>query len=348
MYLSLMDHLDIYNKFLDKKIFSIKDPVDLDDVAPKVKVKFKIIGTKDYIVVGDPIDHLLYEITVFTSGYSDKIFSWVMGDKNVIYPTTTSNELRGFRQKCDVVLKDFLSYLGNQKPVMCKKIERIPESEINESIIMESKHDKLVSNISDEIMGELEKFNSSKLKEIQIDLPYEGYYETPDFHGEVTDFYVELYFFKTKSSFYKIDADAPGSIEDDYIRVAIYYNPDLFLEQFSEIENNLIYTLRHEYEHLLQVITNYEKVEYKSDHKYKVDSLKTLMKKREIDPQVRGYFLQSKREKLPYDVVIKNHLSKLESNRQINFLSPLRKEILIKTLIDHAKKLKLPITVSKR
>ena len=122
MYLSLMNQLEIYNKFLDQKVFLVKDPVDLDDAVPKVKVKFKITGTKDYIVVGDSKEHLLYETIVFTSGFSDKIFDWVMGGKDEIYPTTTSNELRGFRQKCDIILKDFLSYLGNEKHVMCTKI----------------------------------------------------------------------------------------------------------------------------------------------------------------------------------------------------------------------------------
>ena len=243
MYLSLMNQLEIYNKFLDQKIFSIKDPVDLDDAIPKVKVKFKITGTKDYIVVGETKEHLLYETIVFTSGFSDKIFGWVMGEKDEIYPTTTSNELRGFRQKCDTVLKDFLRYLGNERPVMCTKIIKMSESNINENIIVESKHDKLVSNIVGEIMLELESFNSSSNKETQIDLPGDGYYETPDYYGDVTDFFIELYIFKTKGEKYKIDADAPGSLDDDYIRVAIYYNPDLLDEQFSEIKNNLIYNV---------------------------------------------------------------------------------------------------------
>lgn len=350
MYLSLMSSIKLYNKFLEKKVFTVENPLYLDDIVDSVtnvKATFKIVGTKKYIVLGDNKDHLLYEITIYASGFAHKIISWMMGENSVIYPTTFSSELRGLIQRCNIILEKFLSYFGNDLPLMCVKVTNSSESNLTENLIVESDHDKLVLNIVDDINEELSNFVRSNRKEYQVDLPNDGdYYQTPDFYGEVIDFYVELYLFKTKSNSYKIDADAPGSIDDDYVRVAIYFNPDNFESQQSEIKYNLLYTLRHEYEHLLQVMTDYENIEYKSDRKYRKDSLSTLMKRKEIEPQVRGYYLQSKKEKVPYDTIIKNHLNKLEKNKQIKFLSPLRKDILIKTLIDHAKKLNLPIKLS--
>ena len=350
MYLSLMSSIKLYNKFLEKKIFTVENPLHLDDIVDSVKnvkVTFEVVGTKNYIVSGNNKDHLLYEVTIFASGFAHKIISWMMGENNVIYPTTFSSELRGFILKCDTILEKFLSYFGNDTPVMCVKIINSPEVNLTENLIKESDHDELVLTIVNDINEELNNFVSSNSKEYQVDLPSDGdYYQTPDFYGEVSDFYIELYLFKTKSHSYKIDADAPGSMDDDYVRVAIYLNPDNFESQQSEIKYNLLYTLRHEYEHLLQVMTDYGNIEYKSDKKYRKDSLSTLMKIKEIEPQVRGYYLQSKKEKIPYDTTIKNHLNKLEKNKQIKFLSPLRKEILIKTLIDHAKKLNLPIKLS--
>jgi hypothetical protein len=74
--------------------------------------------------------------------------------------------------------------------------------------------------------------------------------------------------------------------------------------------------------------------------------LKTLLKRQEIEPQLRGYFLQSKKERKPFDTVIKNHLDKLEKNGQINFLGPERKQIVVDVLVNYAKEIKLPIKIS--
>jgi hypothetical protein len=190
-------------------------------------------------------------------------------------------------------------------------------------------------------------FSNSELEEAQIDLPDEGeYYYTPFIFGETFPFYIELYLFKTDSENYKIDGDAPGDFEDDNIRIGLYFNPSLLKTQIQQIKNNLIYTVRHEYEHLLQVISDYENINYPKKHQYKKDSLRTLLKRQEIEPQLRGYYLQSKKEKKPFDLVIKNHLDSLERNGQINFLGPERKDIVVKILVDYAKDLKLPVKLS--
>lgn len=210
------------------------------------------------------------------------------------------------------------------------------------------KHDLLVRNIANEIISQIKKFDKIEKKKIDLDLPEnDEYYSTPKIFGEKFDFYIKLYLFKTNSDQYKIDADAPADLEENDIRVIVYYNPKNFIRQQNEIKNNLIYTLRHEYEHFIQVVTDYESVTYPKTHKYKFDSLKNLLKKREIEPQVRGYFLQSQVEKKPMDLVIKDHLAKLEKNKQIEFLGPERKEIVISTLINYARALNLPVKTSK-
>jgi hypothetical protein len=214
-------------------------------------------------------------------------------------------------------------------------------------IISESKHDTLVNYIVKDILGQVKLFSNSEIEEAQIDLPDEGeYYYTPFIFGETFPFYIELYLFKTDSENYKIDGDAPGDFEDDNIRIGLYFNPSLLKTQIQQIKNNLIYTVRHEYEHLLQVISDYENINYPKKHQYKKDSLRTLLKRQEIEPQLRGYYLQSKKEKKPFDLVIKNHLDSLERNGQINFLGPERKDIVVKILVDYAKDLKLPVKLS--
>ena len=211
----------------------------------------------------------------------------------------------------------------------------------------ESKHDSTVMTVVKDILQQLKYFNNSEYEEAQIDLPDEGeYYYTPLFYGETHSFYVELTLIKTNEDSYKIDGDSPGDIEDNDIRIAIYYNPKKLREQVFEIKNNLVYTVRHEYEHFLQTLTDYERVTYPVKHNYRKDSLSTLTKQREIEPQVKGYYLQSKKEKKPFDSVVYDHLDKLEKNKQVNFLSQDRKDIIVNILIGYAKKLKLPIKLS--
>lgn len=342
-----MNSIELYNKYLDKKTFEIKNP--MGDTLPgyPAKVNFKIVGAKNYITGGNNIEFLIYEITILPSGALNRFVNMLLRHEKVKIITTTTDELYTLRMKCNEVLQDFLSLLGEDRPAMCVLVKNEYDKTMNESVINESKHDTLVSDITKTILQQLKLFNNSDEKEVQIDLPDEGeYYYTPFFHGETHSFYIELYLFKTNLPYYKIDADAPGDIEDNDIRVGIYYNPKLLKTQIVEIKNNLIYTLRHEYEHLLQVISEYERVSYPNKHKYKKDSLSNLLKQQEIEPQIRGYYLQSKKEKKPFDLVVSDHLDKLERNDQIRFLNPERKKIVIDILIDYAKKMNLPIKLS--
>lgn len=339
-----MKDIELYNKYLEKKIFEIENPMGSHLPGLPAKIKMKIVGTHNYITVGEETEYLTYKMKILPSGQLNSLINMMMGGKTHKVITTTTTDFYPLRMESIIQLKDFLSLLGEERPVICIGIENTYNKNMNESLLKESKHDTLVTDIVKDILSQLKLFNNSELEEAQIDLPDEGeYYYTPFFHGETHSFYVELYLFKTNLQHYKIDADAPGEIEDDDIRVGIYYNPELLKIQIGEIKNNLIYTLRHEYEHLLQVISDNERVTYPGKHKYKKDSLSTLLKQQEIEPQIRGYYLQSKKEKKPFVQVISNHLDKLQKNNQINFLSPDRKQIVIDILVDYAKKLKLPI-----
>ena len=343
----MMDDISVYNKFLSRKIFSIHEPFGDHLSTPNAIVKMKINGAKILTYLGESVEYLTYKITIEPSGVVNRLFYFINRERNNLTLSTSSTEFYILQMKCSQKLKRYLSSMGEDRPVTCVEIENIYEGAINESLLKESKHDSLVSTITKDVLGQLKLFNNSDLSEAQIDLPDEvDYYQTPIFHNEVHDFFIELYLFKTSDENYKIVGDAPGSIEDDYIRIGIYYNPEKLKSQIKEIRNNLIYTIRHEYEHLLQVLTDYDRVTYPKKHNYKGDSLTTLLKRKEIEPQVRGYYLQSKKESKPFDLVISDHLDKLEKNKQISFLSPKRKKIVIDILIDYAIKLGLPIKTS--
>ena len=343
-----MNDIDVYNRFLARKTFSIPEPFGDYLPTPNAFVKMEILGTKNLITQGERTEHLTYKIIIEPSGVVNRLFYFINFERNHLTLSTSSTEFYTLQMKCNERLRRYLSFMGDQRPVICVEIENMYEGAINENLLKESKHDSLVSNISRDVMDQLKLFNNSESSEAQIDLPDEGdYYQTPTFHNEVHDFYIELYLFKTNEENYKIVGDAPGSLDDDYIRIGIYYNPEKLKSQIREIRNNLIYTIRHEYEHLLQVLTDYDRVTYPKKHSYKGDSLTTLLKRKEIEPQVRGYYLQSKKESKPFDVVVSDHLDKLEKNKQITFLTPKRKKIVIDILVNYANKLGLPIKTTK-
>lgn len=341
-----MNEISFYNKFLKDEVFEIPSPF-VDMIVP-AKVKFRFIGTREYISIGEKKEHLLYKITLLPTGLVNRYVNLILrGQKRHIIHTHDTSFHR-LINNCDRILeKEFLAAMGDERPVMCVELQNIYEDNMNKSIIYESKHDTLVTDIVKDILLQLKLFTNSKEIEGKVDLPEEGeYYQTPFIQGESFPFYVELYLFKEDRDEYKIDADAPIDLDDDNITIVIYYNPKKLKSQINDIKNNLFYTLRHEYEHVLQTINDYSNVTYPKTHKYKKDSLRTLLKRQEIEPQMRGYFLQSKKEKKPFDVVVKNHLDKLEKNGQINFLGPERKQIVVDVLVDYAKSINLPIKLA--
>ena len=206
------------------------------------------------------------------------------------------------------------------------------------------KHKGIISKITREIIFELKQFMESDGEDTMvIDLPNSDDYFTKKIYGVVSDFIIELYLFKTNDNNYMIIGDAPGDISDDNIRIGIYVNPQNYKRNLTQIYFNLIYTIRHEFEHLCQVISGDTRNIYKSKKKYRGDSLSTLMKECELEPQTLGYHLQSKKENKPFDEIVQNHLLKLENNQQITFKNETRKQILINEIKYCAKLLNLKL-----
>jgi hypothetical protein len=208
------------------------------------------------------------------------------------------------------------------------------------------KHKGIVSTVVREIIEQFKLYMESDETDcLMIDLPDETEFFDCNCYGLKNSFFIELVLNKWDEPSYKIDADAPAIIDEDNILIGITANPNTYKTQLSEIYFNLIYTFRHEFEHYLQVISDYNRVnkDCYTISKYSGDSLKTLLKPQEIEPQVLGYHLQSKKENNPFIEVVNIHLNKLINNNQITFKSDKSKEILISTLLTHAQTLKLKI-----
>lgn len=207
-------------------------------------------------------------------------------------------------------------------------------------------HKGITSSIVRDIVTQLKLYMESDITDdVVIDLPDNDDLFSIKSYGNIQYFTVELFLFKTNEENYKIIGDAPGDDDEDNIRIGIYANPKNYKSKLSEIYFNLIYTFRHEFEHLLQVISGYNRINKiyydKNFKKYRGDSLATLLKPQEIEPQILGYHLQSKKENKSFEDVISQHLDKLLANGQITFKSRNRRDILINQLKESAKLHKL-------
>lgn len=208
------------------------------------------------------------------------------------------------------------------------------------------KHKGIVSKVVREIIEQVKMYmESNETDSIMISLPDDNEYYDFNSYGLNNSFYIELVMNKWDEQSYKIDADAPAVIDEDDILIAITANPNTYKSQLSEIYFNLIYTFRHEFEHYLQVISDYNRINKYcyTIPKYRGDSLATLLKPQEIEPQVLGYHLQSKKENKPFIDVVIEHINKLEKNGQVKFKEEKRKQIHLNTLLVHAKKLSIRI-----
>ena len=203
-------------------------------------------------------------------------------------------------------------------------------------ILIEGKYDSITSNVVRDIMDEVIDFIDSDEMEEDIEFPE---YETPKYLGKINEFVVELYLRKQRRKNYKIDADAPGDLSENNIRIIIYLPKEGGKELLNELYYNLIYTFRHEFEHWLQVISDYSRVT--ADEPTNLDS--TLFKRYEIEPQIMGYYLQSKKQKKPCEDDVREHLKKLVKNRQHKFKNKEEMEELISLLVSKGRQMKLKI-----
>jgi hypothetical protein len=76
-----MKDIEIYNKYLDKKIFTIKDPMGVHLPGLPAKIKMKIVGTNNYITVGEETEYLTYKIKILPSGQLNSLINTMMRGK---------------------------------------------------------------------------------------------------------------------------------------------------------------------------------------------------------------------------------------------------------------------------
>ena len=317
-----MDKIELYNKYLSKKIFEIENP--LGDSLPGLpaKVKFRIIGTNDYMWAGNKTEYLTYQITILPSGALNGLVNLFFNNKKVETITTTSAVLYRLRMSCNESLNDFLSIFGEDRPVMCIEIENQQTENVNENIkevLIEDVYDTMTNKIVHDIIHIVKHQRDG-----DFDLPSDiNGGESYHFDNLLNDFNIEL-FLRKSDKVDTFDADADYYRDDDVIQIMIVTNPNSKNTILQDLVYELNELVRHELEHIKQHESGYEFPRSpKSSHKYYGQS-------HELEALRAGFRKKAKKEKKDLESVVRTWF---EKNKHKYIMKPKQTEDIINRIL---------------
>jgi len=317
-----MKDIEIYNKYLDKKIFTIKDPMGVHLPGLPAKIKMKIVGTNNYFTAGKETEYLTYKIKILPSGQLNSLINTMMRGKTHKVVTTTTSDFYPLRMECIIQLKDFLGLMGEERPVMCIGIENVYSEEINESIkeiLTEDVYDTITNKIVHDIIY-LVKYQRSGDFELPLDINGGEFYQ---FDNLLNDFNIEL-FLRESDKVDTFDADADYYRDDDVIQIMIVTNPNSKNTILQDLVYELNELVRHELEHVKQHESGYEFPKSpKSSHKYYGQS-------HELEALRAGFKKKAKKERKDLESVVRDWF---EKNQHKYTMKPKQTENIINKIL---------------
>ena len=318
-----MKDIAVYNKYLEKKIFEIQNPMGVHLPGLPAKVKMKILGTRNYISVGEPREHLIYSIKILPSGQLNSLFNTLMGGKTHKTVTTSTSDFYPLRMECMIQLKDFLSLMGEERPVFCVEIENVFNEKINENIkeiLTEDVYDTITNKIVHDIIYLL-KYQREGDFELPSDINGGEFYR---FDNLLNDFNIEL-FLRESDKVDTFDADADYYRDDDVIQIMIVTNPNSKNTVLQDLVYELNELVRHELEHIKQHESGYEFPKSpKSSHKYYGQS-------HELEALRAGFKKKAKKERKDLESVVR---AWFEKNKHKYIMKPKQTEDIINRILE--------------
>ena len=319
-----MDKIEIYNKYLKKKTFEIKNPMGIHLPGLSAKVKMKILGTRNYISVGKETEHLIYSIKILPSGQLNSLLYSLMDDKTHKTVTTSTSSFYALRMECMIQLKDFLSLMGEERPVFCVEIENVFNDNINENIkeiLTEDVYDTMTNKIVHDIIYFIKHQREGDF-ELPSDINGGEFYH---FDGLLNDFNIEL-FLRQSNKVDTFDADADYYRDDDLIQIMIVTNPNSKNTILQDLVYELNELVRHELEHVKQHESGYEFPKSpKSSHKYYGQS-------HELDALRAGFRKKAKKERKDLESVVRDWF---EKNKHKYIMKPKQTEDIINRILQN-------------
>lgn len=317
--------IDKINGVLEKKTFNYTgELIYAANVVADLDYRFKILGYKKMISVGDYYDYMKISVTLFN--FKDKL-------SQLIFQENKDPKDKIFWKK---FFDDRLWFLNNQLKFDIKSIISIFDSETRLVIeefsielpekknIQEQMTRYAIRNVVKDIVKIL-KTN----EEGEYILPDNDYGDGYKFEKFPVEFSVDLYV-NHDNSFNGYKLNAQYSQEEDTVEISIVYNPSDLKTSLYEIVGELNEVLAHELEHSLQGYRG----EFDMDDEEETDSLKYYLQAHEIPAQVSGFKRLSKLRKVPFETVVRNWF---KTHGEFHQLNNDEQEIVINKLLEYKK-----------
>jgi hypothetical protein len=309
-----MEELDLpierLNKFLDEHIFKVEDPVG--ETAPRdmyAVVKVQLTGTKEMYRAGDKMTYITYTTFIQPSSpMMNTLTNMLMDGKKEKVIDNQDMTFYILNNRISEQLQRFLLYWGIENPVICTKVVNETSDNINESLIMEGKYDRIVRQIVNDILS---VFKSKKVGGFSLpeDLrETDLYYDYPQFKKEFGVFVN----FEQSDDVETFEVDGDLYYDDDTIEILVITNPNSGNEILNDLVNELNEVVRHEIEHIIQYDGGMKR------KKEPTDSEKYYMQQHELDAQKAGFKRRARREKNDMETLVRNWFKKYPHKHTLN------------------------------
>ena len=284
---------DNINRVLEKYLLEIQFPLDFEGLEyANVTVKVHLIGTKMYVLNGNPTSHLIYSLSIESTNNNMVNLMYPNGETiNPTYPYVYR-----LSNKVDNVLIKFLQFFGIKMPVMCVKAINNSTNKINEELIVEEKYDSVTKKLVKDILLTLKHQREGEFV-LPEDISDEMVYTFPQFNSEFT---INLNL-STSEDVKDVDVDGEYYKGEDTIDINITTNPNIDRQLLEKLYHELNDVVRHEIQHIIQYESgyNFPKREPKKPLKY-------YTQKHELEAQIAGFKRRAKKEKKPFETVVRD------------------------------------------
>lgn len=298
------------NEFLSQHEFKVEDPVG--ETAPRdmyAVVKVQLTGTKEMYRAGDKMTYITYTTFIQPSSpMMNTLTNMLMDGKKEKVIDNQDMTFYILNNRVSDQLQRFLLYWGIENPVICTKVINETSDNINESLIMEGKYDRIVRQIVNDILSvfKTKKVGGFSLPEDlrETDL----YYDYPQFKKEFGVFVN----FEQSDDVETFEVDGDLYYNDDTIEILVITNPNSGNEILNDLVNELNEVVRHEIEHIIQYDGGMKR------KKEPTDSEKYYMQQHELDAQKAGFKRRARREKNNMETLVRNWFKKYPHKHTLN------------------------------
>jgi hypothetical protein len=298
------------NEFLSQHEFKVDDPVG--ETAPRdmyAVVKVQLTGTKEMYRAGDKMTYITYTTFIQPSSpMMNTLTNMLMDGKKEKVIDNQDMTFYILNNRISEQLQRFLLYWGIENPVICTKVVNETSDNINESLIMEGKYDRIVRQIVNDILS---VFKNKKIGNYQLpdDLrETESYYD----YSELGKGYSLNLSIKENEDVETFEVEGDLYYKDDVIDIEILVNPNSGNEILNDLVNELNEVVRHEIEHILQYQGG------RRARKEVLDKYKYYTHKYELGAQKAGFKRRARREKNNMETLVRNWFKKYPHKHTLN------------------------------